>query len=487
MKIVFVQNYISVHFGITYISAVMKQNGYLTDVFIEGLHKDIVRDICDAKPDVVGFTCITGEHRWVESRAAEIKKRLNVPIIVGGPHPTYIPEMIETNNIDIICRGDGELVVLELMNRLRNKEDITDIRGLWVKQGGTVFRNKVASLVADIDQFPFPDRDIYDKYECFREETDIVVCISRGCPFDCTFCYNAAKKKLYDGQKIVRMRNVDCIISEINILRHKYPRIKSITFNDDNLGLNSAWLNELCEKYGAINAPPFLASIRADFINEERVKKLKKANCFCLSVGVESGDADMRAKILHKSISDEVFLNAAALIRKFGIRLKTTNMCFLPGETIGMAFETLKLNLKMKVQYPSIYPLQPYPGTEIYKYAVENGFLDSSFSFDEIDPLGMLESPLMPNLKDGKKIKVLNGLFYYGVRIPWFIYLLRLLVFIPPNPVFGILHRLAILMNFAGYHQLNIIRALKIALQVNKIEKRKLSRSGQSVSLVGVF
>ncbi len=470
MKMVFIQNLLSPHFGIMYISSVLKQNGHLTDVFIEGLHKDIVKDICDAKPDIVGFTCITGEHRWVEKRVAEIKKYLDVSIIVGGPHPTYFPEMIEMDNVDIVCRGDGEMVVLELLNKLQNKEEINNIRGLWVKQNGRIYRNNLAPLVENIDQFPFPDRGIYNKYEFFREETEIPVCISRGCPFNCTFCYNAAKKKLYVGQKVVRMRNVDNIISEVKLLRHKSPHIKSIIFNDDNLGLDSRWLDEFCEKYSDINGPYFFASIRADFITEERVKKLQKANCFCLSIGVESGNEEIREKILQKRIPNKSYLNAAKLIRKYGIRLRTSNMCFLPGETIDMAFETLELNRKMRVQYPWMYPLQPYPGTEIYQYAVEHGFLDENFSFDDIDPLGILESPLMPNLKDGKKIKVLHRLFYYGVRIPGFIYLLKLLVLIPPNFIFDFFHRLAILTSYASYHQINIFRALKISLQAYRIE-----------------
>ncbi|MFH1365792.1 MAG: radical SAM protein [Patescibacteria group bacterium] len=473
MKMVFVQNFLGPHFGIMYISAVLKQNGYSTDVFIEGLHKDIVKDICDAKPDIIGFTCITGEHRWLEKRAAEIKKYLDVPIIVGGPHPTYFPEMVEIDNVDIVCRGDGENVVLELMNRKTNKQEINDIQGLWVKKDGKIYRNNLAPLVENIEKLPLPDRDIYDKYEFFRTETEIPVCLSRGCPFSCTFCYNAAKKKLYLGQKVVRLRSVDNIIAEIKSLFPKYPRLKSIIFNDDNLGLNLEWFNEFCWEYNRINGPPFFASIRADFINEERIEKLKKANCFCLSIGVETGNAEMRGRILQKKISDATYLRAAQLIRKNGIRLRTSNMVFLPGETIKDAFNTLELNKKMKVQYPWVYPLQPYPGTEIYDYAIGHGFLDKNFSFDDIDPLGLLESPLMLNLKDGRKIKVLHRLFYYGVKVPGFIHLLKLLIFIPNNFIFDFFHRLAILTSYASYHQINIFRALKISLQAYRLEKEK--------------
>ena len=473
MKIVFVQNLLTPYFGVMYISAVLKKEGHSTDVFIEGMHEDIIKEIRDAKPDIVGFTCVTGEHRWVERTAREIKKYLNVPIIVGGPHPTYFPEMVEAEGVDMVCQGDGEIAVSELIKRIGNKESYNNIPGIWVKENGVIYRNGVGKMIEDIDSLPFPDRSVYEKYNFFKSETEMPVCVSRGCPFNCTFCYNASKKKLYLGQKVVRRRAIDNIISEINFLRENYPLMKSVIFNDDNLGLEKSWFNEFCEKYGKIGGPPFFASIRSDFINEDSVKRLKKANCFCLSLGVESGNAKMRKEILKKNIPDEVYINAAKLIKEKGIKVRTSNMFFLPGETIDMAFETVYLNKKMKTDYPWVYPLQPYPGTEIYEYAVKAGFLDKNFSFDNIDPLGILESPVEKNLKDGKKIKVLQRLFYYGVKVPGFVYFLKLLVLVPNNFIFELMHRFSILITYASYHQINIFRALKVALQANKIEKRK--------------
>lgn len=474
MKISFVQNFLGPHFGIMYLSAILKEAGHNTDVFVEDLDKNIVQKIVGSKSDIIGFTCITGEHQWAQRKILEIKKIMpNVIIVVGGPHPTYFPEMIKENGIDIICRGDGERSILELAERIKDNKPIDDISGLWVKKGDTIYRNSVARLVEDMDSLPFADRTIYDKYDFFKKETELPVCVSRGCPYNCTFCYNAIKRDLYKGQKMVRIRSVDNIISEIKILLEKYPNTKSIIFNDDNFGIDLKWFDEFCEKYKRINGLPFFASIRADFINEDRVKKLKNANCFCLSMGVESGDPELRKYILHKNITDEVCLNAAKIMRKYGIKIRTSNMVFLPEETIEKAFSTVILNKKMKVDFPWAYALQPYPGTDIYKYSVEKGFLDKNFSFDDIDPLGMLESPLAGKLKDGNKIKVLQRFFYFGVKVPGFIYLLKLLVHIPNNFIFDFFHKISILVSYAAYHQIGIARALKIALQARKVEKRK--------------
>lgn len=466
MKIAFVQNLLVPYLGIMYISAALKQNGYETDVFIENQHKDIVNDICKSKPDIIGFVCMTGEQDWVKQRAKKIKEKLSVPIIVGGPHPTYFPKMVEADNIDIICRGEGEMVVLELMKKLEKKEKIINIKGLWFKQNGRIYKNDLAPLVENLDELSFPDRDIYNKYEHFRKETEIGVCLERGCPFNCTFCYNKIKRELYRGQKVIRKRSVDNIIEEIKFLQKKCPQMTVILFTDDNLGLDAEWLDELLVRYKEINAPPFVASIRIDCIDNARAKKLKEANCYALAIGLESGNSEMRNKVLNKNIQDETYYRTAKILKKNGIKLRVLNMFWLPGETIEMAFETLKMNKKMKADYAWVYPLQPYPQTEIYKYSIEHGYLDKDFSFDDIDPLGLLESPI--KLKDGNKIKVLHRLFHYGLKIPGFYYLLKILVYIPNNPIFNILYKISLLWNYKSFHKITLFYALRIVLQANK-------------------
>ena len=237
----------------------------------------------------------------------------------------------------------------------------------------------MARLVENMDTLPFADRTLYDKYDFFKKETELPICVSRGCPYNCTFCYNAIKESYTRDKKMVRIRSVDNIISEITTLLKRYPQTKSIIFNDDNFGIDPKWFDEFCEKYKELMVYRFFASIRADFINEERVKKLKNANCFCLSVGVESGDPELRKYILHKSITNETCLNAAKIMKKYGIKIRTSNMVFLPEETIEKAFSTVLLNKKMKVDFPWAYALQPYPGTDIYKYSIEKGFWTKIF------------------------------------------------------------------------------------------------------------
>lgn len=474
MKIALVQNLISQHFGIMYLAAVLKERHHKVEVFIEGLEKDLIKSLYESRPNIVGFTCVTGEHRWVEKRARQIKEALGVPIIVGGPHPTFFPEMIEMDNIDIICRGEGEFALLELLDRLERAEGYTDILDLWVKKDGRVYKNKLRPLLEDIDLLPFPERDIYKKYLFIDKTTELPANFSRGCPHSCTFCYNSVKKKMYNCDiGYVRARSVTNSIIELQLSLKKCKGIKSIIVVDDDIGLNTKWLTEFCREYKTKIKLPFFASINTNFVTEDNVRKLKEANCHCLAMGVETGNYQMRKNILGKDVPNEKYIKAALLIKKYGIKLRTSNIFFLPGESIKNSFETLELNLLMKSDHPWAYALQPYPRTDIYNYAVENGYLDKDFSFDEMDPLGLVESPI--NSPDKRKILVMQRLFYYGVKVPGFKFFLRAFIYFPNNLFFDLLQQFALLISYASYHRVSLFRALRIALDAKAVLKRSKS------------
>lgn len=466
MKLVFIQDYIGYQFGIMYISSVLKKHNHYCEVFVEGLEDDLITAVCEAKPSIIGFSSMTGTQRWLKNTISRLKNRLNVPIVVGGPHPTYFPETINEEGIDITCIGEGERPMLELANRFDKGEDYSDIPGLYVKKNGKVVRNVVAPIQEDLDQLPLADRSIYLKYPFFQELSEVTVCTSRGCPWKCNFCHNASRQELYAGDKFVRLRSVKSIIDELDIVTKELKKVTSVTIVDDIIGINRKWLNDFCDEYREKIRLPWYASIRADLIAESTVKKLKESNCFCLSLGVESGNGFLRQSVLGKNIGNDTMVRAGRLIKEAGIKLRTSNMYFLPGETIDNAFETIQINKAMGVDYPWVYAFQPYPNTPLYDYAVKNGFLDKNFSFNDIDPLGLVKSPI--KLKDTSKILVLHRLFYYAVKIPGFEYLLKFLVYVPNNFLFDFLHRMSLLFTYAGYHQISIFKALTVTLQARR-------------------
>lgn len=300
LDILFVQNYYEQTLGIMQISALLKQHGFTTDVAI-GTKEDIINKTIEKKPKVIGFYCTTGFHHKSIAVAEEIKRILGNEILTvfGGPHPTFVPNMIKANGVDIICRGEGEYAVLELMQSLYTGKDYTDIKNLTVKKNGRIYQNEVRPL-CDVNALPHPDREIYRNIEYIYSNKRQVVMLGRGCPFNCTFCSAHAFKELYKGKgKYVRFRSISNVIEELEMIRAKYNP-SCFSFNDDTFILNKNYLFEFLNIYKERVNLPFACLIRADLITDELVKLLKETNCYFTAFGIESGNEKLRNIVLKK-------------------------------------------------------------------------------------------------------------------------------------------------------------------------------------------
>src|SRR5438477_3012591 len=159
VKVLFIQNNgIQESIGIANLSGILKANGHEADLLLVSHTPDLIGAIKKYDPGLIAFSALTGVHHSIEKLAVRIKNELDVPIIVGGPHPTYSPEMILNPGIDIICRGEGELAMLELADAMSAGTDVTGIRNLHIKtRNGTIHRNDMRPAVP-LDELPMPDR-----------------------------------------------------------------------------------------------------------------------------------------------------------------------------------------------------------------------------------------------------------------------------------------------------------------------------------------
>ncbi len=156
-SVLFVQNIFFELIGTMSLSACLKQRGHRVDLVIETAPHRVVRRIRDSRPDVVAFSTVTGSHKTVLEIATAIKQSFaDVPIVIGGAHPTFFPDMIEQGPIDIVRRGEGGAALADLLDRLDDGSAIDNIPNLWVKKGNEVVRNDVRPLVEDVDSLPFP-------------------------------------------------------------------------------------------------------------------------------------------------------------------------------------------------------------------------------------------------------------------------------------------------------------------------------------------
>lgn len=464
-RIAFIQEELRDRFGVMILSAVLKQGGHNCDVFIQEKSKDVVSDILNYHPDIIAFSTMTAGINFALNYAKKLKGKTDAFVLMGGPHPTFYPEIINEECLDAICIGEGEYAVLELANCFDKGEDFRNIKNLWLKKDGKLYKNDLRELI-DTNTLPMYDREIYyDKYHELRDAPTKKFFIIRGCPFNCTYCFNHALKKIYKGKgNIVRFSDIDKIITEMKDVIKKYGA-KWVQFNGDTININKEWFMELLDNYKKNIDMPFLCNVRIERVDEEMVKKMKEAKCDRVDFGVEHGDEEIRKNILKRNMTNQQIINGGKLFNKYGIRVQTANIVGVPHETVASAMKTVKLNRQIKPELARCFVLQPYPGTEIYDYAMEHGFLDHNYAFSKLGTgfqIGFDGSAKGMSLNLNKHRELTNLYYFFDVLVKhkWLEPIIKLLIKLPPNRVFLFIHAVPI---------------VKIDVKYQKSFKRKLS------------
>jgi len=466
MKIAFLQNLWHEYVGIVYMASLLKKHGHSCEVFIEGGEKDLIKSILKYNPDIIGFPCTTGSHQWGMSLAKKLKKKLNFVCVFGGPHPTFFPEIINDPNVDIVSIGESEYAFLELVEALEKKEKITNIKNLWVKKNGKIYKNEVRPLIQDLDELPFPDRALYYKYSFLADNETKTFISGRGCPYQCTFCFNHTYMNMYSGKgKYVRKRSVDNVIKEILSVKAKY-RLKTLFFADDTFIIDKKWLKEFCMRYRKEVGLGFFCGARADLVDEETVKMLKYAGCYMVTIGIESGNEYIRNQVYKKGVSNEQIIKAGRLFKKYGIKTRSTNIFCAPDENISRVWETIKINIVAKINYPFSSLFQPYPKTKITEYAYEKGYLDSNFNYNKLSALYFKDSVM--NIKDKKEICNLHRFFYFAVKWPWTHPLINILIKFPTTFIYDWIFYIGFAHNYARYKRMGLFKVIKLGIKTLK-------------------
>ncbi len=426
-RVVFLQRFAEEWLGPMYISAVLKSRGHQCEVVIEALEgSDSLRKLSAPPPDLIAISCLTSDYHWAVSKAQEVRKHLPAPVILGGTHPTLNPDhSLAHPAIDMICIGEGEYPMAELADALDENRDYSAIANLWLKRDGRIIKNDVRALIEDLDRLPFPDRELYQKYLFFRNRGKRPIHLSRGCPYDCSYCHNAGKKRIFRGKgPYVRWRSQDNILREIQEIEQN-TFIKVLHVIDDSFGLNGEWLIEFLGKLARISPERLVlqANMRADMVSEDLCASFLRygRSRLRIRIAVETGNEEFRKKVLKKNIENRSLLMASRLFNQYGIDFITYNMIGLPGESLALALETLELNLQLRPKLAICFIYQPYAGTELSAYACQMGVL----SAEAVQKLGHREfegfydskSPLRQN--DIKKIENLQRIFSLTVKHPF--------------------------------------------------------------------
>jgi radical SAM superfamily enzyme YgiQ (UPF0313 family) len=465
-RVLFLQKVWSENLGPMLLSSVIARHGHTAELRIGAKPPDrsTLRRLA---PDLVAFSITTGTHLWAFDIAARVKELLpHVPVIFGGAHPTYFPEAIHHPAVDVICRGEGEQALLELLDRIDSGASFDDIPNLWVRHGESVVENPLRPLEQDLDSLPFPDRNLYYRYKFLRNSPTKNFITGRGCPYNCAYCAIPTLKAIYkDGGTFTRFRSPEAVIEEIRAVKRDFG-LRTVCFQDDTFILKKSRLFPLLELYRREIGLPFICHVRADLLDDEIARALKEAGCHSVDFGLESGDPEIRRTVLRKTVTDDQIYHAARVLKKWGIPFRTTNMLGLPGERLEQAYRTIRINQRIGTNYPSCSVYQPYPRTELGDRAIAMGLAGEDYSVDRIGASFYRSSVLPP--EHTREVANLQKFFFLAVKFPSLAPLIRRLARLPGNPLYDFVFLGGYAFNYMGSENLGPLRVLNLGLHTIK-------------------
>jgi anaerobic magnesium-protoporphyrin IX monomethyl ester cyclase len=415
--------------GLLYIASFTRNSNHDVKIFDFQVEEELFEDYFNNfSPDLVGITCQTALVYNTGKLAEKIKLLKNIPIVVGGVHPTFRPEdLIKNPQIDFVVRGEGEKTFKLLIDELEKQSpaNFSKIDGLVFKNKDQIITNKERAFIEDLNELPFPAIDLVpiNKYhvssDLYFGKKTALLSTARGCPFKCTFC---AIKVIF--KRTVRYRKLENIFQEIEYYVKNY-QVDSLFIMDDIFTLNKKRVQEFCnfliEKYdGKIL---WWAQTRADCVDKELLLLMKRAGCKILSFGVESGNERLLKKI-NKNINLSQVRSAVKLVKECGISPRGSFILGLPTETFKESIKTILFALTNDFDRAKFGLATPYPGTELWNLALEEGKISKDEDWNRFSQMAGYthhDAPYIPDKRNSRELKFLqisgNLIFYLKPRI----------------------------------------------------------------------
>jgi magnesium-protoporphyrin IX monomethyl ester (oxidative) cyclase len=349
----------------------------------------LFREIEKFQPDIIGITCMFSKKKDDFLQLAQnIRHRFpGVILVAGGTYPSLFPvETIDTGLIDYCVIGEGERTLVDLLNALSDLPDsLPAIEGLAFLKGDEVVVTPKTAYIKELDQIPFPARDLID-YEAYVARKSVLhglglkrsasILTSRSCPNRCNFC---SMYKIH-GQRW-RCRSPENVVEEIIHLKQRY-NVKDLFIMDDNFTFSKKRIMEICETIRRSNIrirwnTPNGISINT--LDKEVLSAMKAAGCKGICVAIESGDEELRNKVIGKRLTDQKIETVIKIASEIGIFVTAFYIIGMPGETEEKFEKTLQQLKTLPLNGAAAAFANPLPGTKLYEDCINNNWtiLDS--------------------------------------------------------------------------------------------------------------
>jgi len=354
----------------------------------------IKQEVSTRKPDIVGiagpFTCQIENTLKISNLIKQVNPKITT--VVGGPHVTLVPKefLDEAQAVDIVVCGEGEYTMLEVAQAFEGKKQLSEILGIAYREDGKVVVNQPRPFIENLDELPYPAYDLVDMeqylnpkkigYRSFQNRA-ISMVTSRGCPFNCCFC----AVHLHMGKRF-RAHSADYVLNHIQYVVEKF-KVKNIFFEDDNLTLDLARFEAICD--GLIERKIKIGwetpnGIRADCLNTDLLKKMKKSGANSIFVGVESGDQQILDKVICKNLDLNRVVEFAKNSKEIGLKTGAFYIIGFPGETKENMQKTVDFALRLKRDYDvgmHLFMATPSYGTRLYEECKDKGYIQKDLTW----------------------------------------------------------------------------------------------------------
>ncbi|RLF97823.1 MAG: B12-binding domain-containing radical SAM protein, partial [Thaumarchaeota archaeon] len=384
--------------------------------------EEVIEDVKKFKPNLIvldsSFPSLSNDIKVAE----EIKQSYDVDVkivLVGPPASQFPEEILRSSGIDFVARWEYDFTLKEIAEAIEENGDFKNIKGISYKENNEIIHNPNRPFTnsEDLDKIPFVSK-VYKKHLDIRDYflgqslyPEIQIFTGRGCPNQCTFC---AWPQTLMGRKY-RVRSISNVLDELEWIQDNLD-VKEIFFEDDTFTLNKKRVSEFCKEYKERGLDiTWSCNARADTLDLETMKEMKKVNCRLLIVGYESGSDEILRNI-KKGITVEQIRRFAKDARKAGLLVHGDFIIGLPGETKETIELTRKLIKETKPDILQVSVASPFPGTEFYKWCKENGYLLINDPNEYLDEQGHQKAIISyPNLSSEEITKAVDELLkeYY--------------------------------------------------------------------------
>jgi radical SAM superfamily enzyme YgiQ (UPF0313 family) len=388
--------------GIRYVSAALQRAGFETHIIFlrDWIHNrlempsetdiqmavDIIRE---KDADLIGLGFMSSLYSMAKDVTARLQSEFpDTPVMWGGIHPTSVPEEC-IPHCDFVCVGEGEQAAIDLCEALRDDTDLTQIPNIWSKIDGEVHRNKPRPLIQDLDWLPYPDTADDNKYyieegrltieEPWKRSAEYRIYFSRGCPYNCSYCYVSILRDVYDekGKQFYRARSVEHILGELEHMQKTFPKIARVKIDDDtSFAFGEDWMDEFLEKYPKRIGVPFECLLIPPMLRPNMLTKLVDAGLIRVQTGIESGSSKESKEIHNRSPGNRAILNFAEFNKELKLNVVYDVIVDNPQATEEMKLETAEFLLELPRPYDIFfYSLNYFPGTALTNQSLANGSL----------------------------------------------------------------------------------------------------------------